>query len=554
LFRLPYNTDPEPTEKAALDSLAEASRLGYVVAGAEVDSQDYARPGTDRIVENVLTGLRNTGGNVIVFHDAGGDRRQTVAAVDRLIPLLRREGYRIVGVDQLASLPRSVLMPPVGRTEQAIALGTGAVVWLRGTGFAVLVALFAVTTLFSIARILTLGVLVMRRQNGMRAAPAAEFMPDIRVLIPAFNEAKVIERTLAALLRSDYPKMRVSVIDDGSTDETAALAERIAVRDPRVTLISQARTGKAAALNRGFEGAAEEFVVTIDADTIVLPHTVRKLVEPFADPSIDAVCGNVQVGNVTNVLTAFQSVEYVTSQNYDRRAFDHLNCISVVPGATGAWRRRAVLAAGGYSSQTLTEDTDLTLSVLARGGRITYAPFAQSVTEVPETAAALFRQRFRWSFGALQCLWKHRRELGTGTLGWIALPNMFLFQVLFPLLAPFGDLILLFCLLRRDIPPVAVGYMMFLAMDLVGSGVAFRLDRRRLRGIWVVFVQRFFYRQFMYVVTFAAVIGALRGRRHGWRKLERTGAIPLAGWAEDAAPVPGRASLRPAATLQPVAE
>jgi len=348
------------------------------------------------------------------------------------------------------------------------------------------------------------------------------------VLVPAYNEATVIGRTIEAVLASDYPSLRILVIDDGSADDTASVVEGWMARDPSVALIRQRNAGKAAALNRGAREAAEEILVTIDADTLVLRHTISNLVKPFVDPKIDAVCGNVQVGNVCNLLTAFQSVEYVTSQNYDRRAFDSLNCISVVPGATGAWRRSTLLGVGGYSGDTLTEDADLTLNMLGAGARITYAPLAQSITEAPQTVAALFRQRFRWSYGTLQCLWKHRRRFGRGSLGWVALPNIAMFQLLFPLLAPLGDFIFLLAVLRLDFRPVAVGYATFLALDLVASLVAFRLDRRPLRDIWVVVVQRFVYRPFLYFVTFAVVLAALRGARQRWNKLARTGAINVA--------------------------
>jgi hypothetical protein len=218
-------------------------------------------------------------------------------------------------------------------------------------------------------------------------------------------------------------------------------------------------------------------------------------------------------------------VEYVTSQNYDRRAFASLNCIAVVPGATGAWRRRAVLDAGGYSTQTLTEDADLTLTVLARGGRIVYAPDARGITEGPESLRGLFKQRFRWTYGTLQCLWKHRRLLGPGAAGCVALPNMILFQVVFPVLAPVGDAVLLPCLWRHDVSAVVAGYVTFLLMDVVGSAIAYRLDGRRLRGLWVLLAQRVVYRPFMYAVTLRALLAALAGRRHGWNKLARAGTV-----------------------------
>ena len=528
LFRAPYDTESAPTQAAQLAPLREVDRMGYVVAAAGADSRDYERPGTDAVVANVLGGLQWSEARIVVFHDAGGDRQQTVEALDKLIPMLKTGGYNIVPLNELIGVPAAALMPAVKPGERFLALGARIVTWVRRSGAPAIVWLFGVTTLVSILRIAALGALVRRRERLAVPAGSSGFEPDICVLIPAFNEVEVIGRTLESVLRSEYRNMRVVVIDDGSTDETAEVVRQWATRDHRVSLISQQQAGKAAALNRGLRASTEDIIITIDADTIFPPDRLRFLVEPLADPSIDAVCGNVQVGNVHNILTAFQSVEYVTSQNYDRRAFDSLNCISVVPGATGAWRRAAVCEVGGYSADTLTEDADLTLAVLGNGGRITYAPHARSVTEAPETVPALFRQRFRWSFGTLQCMWKHRRQFGKGTLGWVALPNMFLFQILFPLLAPIGDAILFLSLLRGDFSAVAAGYIAFLAMDVIGSGVALHLDRRPFREIWVVALQRFFYRPLLYLVTFSAVLGAIRGQRQAWNKLKRMGSVAAA--------------------------
>jgi cellulose synthase/poly-beta-1,6-N-acetylglucosamine synthase-like glycosyltransferase/spore germination protein YaaH/peptidoglycan/xylan/chitin deacetylase (PgdA/CDA1 family) len=528
LFRPPYDTDSQPRSAAQLAPLEQLDGMGYLIAGADVDSTDYDRPGVDAIFNVVMHDLVSTGGHIIVFHDGGGDRSQTVAALDRLIPALREGGYEIVPLNELIGVSAAALNPELSQREELLSLGARIPAWARTSGAEILVYLFALTTGIAILRILFLGALVARDWRRRAADPAAPFEPPVCVLVPAYNEATVIGRTIEAVLASDYPSLRILVIDDGSADDTASVVEAWAERDPRVSLMRQRNAGKASALNRAVRAVAEEILVTIDADTLVLRHTISSLVRPLADPSVDAVCGNVQVGNVCNLLTAFQSVEYVTSQNYDRRAFDSLNCISVVPGATGAWRRTTLLAVGGYSADTLTEDADLTLTILGAGGRITYAPLAQSITEAPQTVASLFRQRFRWSYGTLQCLWKHRRKFGHGALGWVALPNVAMFQLLFPLLAPLGDFIFLLALLRLDFRPVAAGYATFLALDLVASLVAFRLDRRPLREIWVVVVQRFVYRPFLYVVTFSVVLAALRGARQRWNKLARTGAVSSA--------------------------
>ena len=528
LFRAPYDTDSEPKTAAQLAPLEDVDRMGYLFVGADVDSQDYDRPGVDAIVANVMNDLVSTGGHVVVFHDGGGDRSQTIAALDRLIPMLRAAGYEIVPLTALAGVAPTALNPELSLREQVLSFGARIPAWAHTSGAVILVYLFAITTAIAIARILFLGALVARRPRRADDDEASAFEPPACVLIPSYNEGQVIGRTIEAALASDYKRLRLLVIDDGSTDDTASVVESWMARDPRVALLRQRNAGKAAALNRGARVAEEEILVTIDADTLVLRHTISNLIKPFVDPAVDAVCGNVQVGNVCNLLTAFQSVEYVTSQNYDRRAFDSLNCISVVPGATGAWRRRTLLSVGGYSADTLTEDADLTLTLLGAGARITYAPLAQSITEAPQTVAALFRQRFRWSYGTLQSLWKHRRRFARGSLGLVALPNIAMFQLLFPLLAPLGDFIFLLAVLRLDFKPVAVGYATFLALDLIASLVAFRLDRKPLRDIWVVVVQRFIYRPFLYVVTFAVVLAALRGARQRWNKLARTGAVDVA--------------------------
>ena len=187
--------------------------------------------------------------------------------------------------------------------------------------------------------------------------------------------------------------------------------------------------------------------MTIDADTAIEPDAISKLVRHFADPRIGAVAGNVKVGNRIRWLTRWQALEYVTSQNLEKRAFDLLNCIPVVPGALSAWRAEAHRRAPADSrADTVAEDTDLTIAIRRVGWRIAYDEEAIGWTEAPETAAALIRQRFRWTFGTLQSFWKHRDTLGRpryGTLGWIALPNIFLFQLLLPLFSPVIDLLFL---------------------------------------------------------------------------------------------------------------
>jgi peptidoglycan-N-acetylglucosamine deacetylase len=314
LFRAPYNAHADPVLASELHALRQATQMGYLIAGSDIDSEDYQSPAgdtrADHIVRTVMTGLRNDGVHVIVFHDAGGDRSGTVGALDKLIPDLLAQGYQFVGVDGLLDVDPSKLMPPISEPEQLLAAGRRIILWVRVWGSELLVGLLFVATAMSIARMLFLGLLIARGKSNASARDPAAFLPDVRVLIPAHNEAKVIAQTLEAVLKSEYAKLRVTVIDDGSSDDTGRIVEEFAKADPRLSLITQPDCcGKAAALNRGFNEAHEDYIITIDADTVVFPHTVARLVEPFADPAVDAVCGNVQVGNIRNALTRFQHVE-----------------------------------------------------------------------------------------------------------------------------------------------------------------------------------------------------------------------------------------------------
>ena len=289
------------------------------------------------------------------------------------------------------------------------------------------------------------------------------------------------------------------------------------------------------------ETATSPIVITIDADTSIERDAVAKLVRNFADPNVGAVAGNVKVGNRTRWLTRWQALEYITSQNMEKRAFDLLNCIPVVPGAVGAWRVEAMRAAGGFSSQTVAEDTDLTIAIRRAGWRISYDEEAIGYTQAPETAGALIRQRFRWTFGTLQSVWKHRDTVGRwryGTLGLVAIPNIFLFQLMLPLFSPVIDLLFLLSLAfwglaqfrimqlpqlwtGQDITQSVVFFLGFMLIDLLACVIAFLLEKKEDWSLLLpLILQRFYYRQMMYFVLFRALTQAVKGRPVGWRGVE----------------------------------
>jgi len=564
LFRPPYNADAEPSSAEEVRPIIIASQLGYLTVGELVDPQDWnllprqagravRKRTAEDIAQQVIQQVRAGVGSTILLHDGGGDRSQTVKALSMIIPELQRQGYRFVTVSEMLGSSRETLMPPLSPKDMML-VGVDKVVFelnywtdlvlrLAFLG-AIALAMLRVATVVPLA---LLGAMRERRQGR-----GEDYHPTVSVLIAAYNERKVIGRTIRSVLESAYAPIEVIVVDDGSTDGTAEEVQRLCGVYPQVRLIRQPNQGKAAALNHAVQHATGEILVALDADTLFLPSTIPNLVKRFADPQVGAVAGNVKVGNRINVLTRWQAIEYITSQNLDRRAYALLNAVTVVPGAVGAWRREAVLQVGGYERDTMAEDMDLTWRLRRAGWRIETAPDAVGWTEAPDHLKGLFRQRFRWAYGTLQCLWKHRGALGHyGGFGWVMLPSLWLFQVLFQILSPWVDLQVAWTLinvgeawltrgvLRQDWQPLPqavaalsqIGflYALFFAIELLASVVAFRLDRERMRLLWWLFWQKFVYRQLMYAVMIRSVLTALQGVRAGWNKVERKGTVQLAG-------------------------
>jgi cellulose synthase/poly-beta-1,6-N-acetylglucosamine synthase-like glycosyltransferase len=495
----------------------------------------------DTIVQRVIADVQTSKGNIILMHDGGGDRSHTAAALPQIIDGLRAKGYDFVSVATLLGQTRAQVMPPLTHEEwllaRADAFAFEAFRWFRfGIAFIFMTGILLVS-----GRALIIGLLALAEKLRPNPADHPEYQPEVTVMIPAYNEESVIVDTVRSALISAYPKLEILVIDDGSTDRTAELVRSNFGRDPRVRLLLQPNRGKPAALNHALSEAAGDIVVSIDADTIVDPEAVPRLVRHFADPKVGAVAGNVKVMNRNKWLTRWQALEYITSQNLEKRAFDLLNCIPVVPGAAGAWRTDLLRANGGFSGDTVAEDTDLTLTIRRNGWKILYDEDAIGRTEVPDTVEALIRQRFRWTFGTLQAVWKHRDAVGKpryGTLGWIAIPNIFLFQIILPLVSPVIDLLFILSIalwglaqLRiarlpqlwtlQDVERSLVFFAIFMLIDLLTCVVAFALEKNEDWTLLApLILQRFYYRQMMYVVLFRALKEAIQGRPVGWRGVE----------------------------------
>jgi len=547
LFRPPYGIDHQPETASEIQMLPVPQAMGYVIVGARVDPHDWGEPNgqppapTDVIVRRVLTDATANKGNIILLHDGGGDRSHTVAALPQIIDGLRAKGYQFVSVADLLGQQRAQVMPPLSYQEWLLVRADAFIFevfrWLRSS----IAFIFVAGILLVSGRALIIGLLALVEK--LRPAPQdhPDYKPDVSVLIPAYNEEAAILNTVQSALASKYPRLEVIVVDDGSKDRTAELVRDNFGRDPRVRLITQGNHGKPSALNHGLAEASGEIIVSIDADTIVDPDAVPRLVRHFADPKVGAVAGNVKVMNRNRWITRWQALEYITSQNLEKRAFDLLNCIPVVPGAVGAWRAEVLRSSNGFSGDTVAEDTDLTLTIRRNGWKILYDEDAIGRTEVPETVNTLVRQRFRWTFGTLQAVWKHRDTTGNpryGTLGWIAIPNIFLFQIILPLVSPVIDLLFLLSLAlwglaqlqiarlpqlwtSQDVERSLIFFAIFMVIDLFTCVVAFALERGEDWTLLApLILQRFYYRQMMYVVLFSALREAVRGRPVGWRGVE----------------------------------
>ncbi|HEY3330888.1 MAG TPA: glycosyltransferase [Capsulimonadaceae bacterium] len=542
LFRAPNIADSEPSTQRDLSPVLDAQRLGYTFIGEVVDPTDWV-PGvtSSTIVNRVLADAHR--GNAILLHDAGGDTRQaTIDALPKLIEGLKAQGYTFVTVSTLMNRPKDLVFPEVPANQRLEVAFDRFMFQVTNWSGKLMNALFIGAILLGIGRVLFLGFLAVRQSKREAARDFRPgFAPPVTVIIAAYNEAKVINKTIDTLLASDYPDLDIMVVDDGSKDDTAGVVAARFGDNPKVKVIRKENGGKASALNVGIKECRGEIVVALDADTVFAPDTVSNLVRHFGDSRIGAVSGNVKVGNRNNPLTIWQAVEYITSQNFDRRAFDLLNCITVVPGAVGAWRKDAVILAGLYSSETLAEDTDLTFKVRRLGYKIVTDNSALAFTEAPDTLRDLAKQRYRWAFGTLQCLWKHRTAMFNpryGAFGIVALPSLWIYQIGFQVMAPIVDVSILWTFLYGWFVAPALGHSalmnviaywgLFSAVDLIGAWIAFDLDNEDKTLLGWLLLQRFVYRQLMYYVVVKSIFSALRGSLVGWGKLDRKGTVNAA--------------------------
>ncbi|MFD8171391.1 bifunctional polysaccharide deacetylase/glycosyltransferase family 2 protein [Streptomyces sp. NPDC059709] len=542
LFRAPYSSQTDAIDNYSWPVYESLGEDGYTSVFIDTDSDDWKRPGVSKIVEWATP--EDGEGASVLFHDAGGERSQTIEALPKYIEKMKAKGYTFTTVSGATAEQRPASGAPASTgsgdgLQAAHHVAAGATLY-EGKALIAAVAVAEWTVPALSAGLVIVGVAVMgrfammlvlarrhhRQRNRRRFGWGPPVTGPVSVIVPAYNEKECIEATLRSLARSTHP-VEIVVVDDGSTDGTADIAESLGL--PGVRVVRQANAGKPAALNNGVRHARYDIVVMMDGDTVFEPDTVRHLVQPFADPSVGAVAGNAKVGNRRTLIGAWQHIEYVMGFNLDRRMYDLLRCMPTIPGAIGAFRREAVLQVGGMSDDTLAEDTDITIALHRAGWRVVYEEHARAWTEAPGSLGQLWSQRYRWSYGTMQALWKHRRSLTdkgpSGRFGRVGMPLVVLFQVVTPVFAPLIDVFTLYSMLFVDFRAALLAWLAVLGVQLVCAAYAFRLDREKYRYLLMMPLQQLAYRQMMYLVLIHSCVTALTGGRLRWQKLKRTGEV-----------------------------
>jgi cellulose synthase/poly-beta-1,6-N-acetylglucosamine synthase-like glycosyltransferase/spore germination protein YaaH/peptidoglycan/xylan/chitin deacetylase (PgdA/CDA1 family) len=555
LFRAPYNADAEPTTSAEILPVAQSRAENYINIGESIDPEDW-QPGitADAIFKSVVK--QRDRGNILLLHDAGGNREATIAALPRIIKYFKENGYQFATIADLLGKKKSQLMPKVTSDADSGFSGSGDYLFLNILGYGNLFLNFVFILAIILALLRSVMITALALKQKWDSKQERKFLIEhpsekVSVIVPAYNEEITVFESLISLTKSNYENIEFIFVDDGSSDDTYKIVKEGFSNDPRIKIFTKPNGGKASALNYGISKASAEFVVCIDADTQLNKDAIKELMSYFYKAEIAAVAGTVKVGNAHNLITKWQSIEYITSQNMDRRAFDILNTITVVPGAIGAFRKSVIQEVGGFTTDTLAEDCDLTMRILRAGYVVRNSDTAIAYTEAPETVEMLLKQRLRWSFGVMQSFYKNRKTLFNkkyGYFGVVGMPNILIFQIILPLFSPLADLFMLISIigglfslasinsltlagvesilsLKNGFGQMLFYYCVFILVDLIIAGIAFRMEKAKYRNLLYIIPQRFYWRQLMYVVLFRALKKALRGELTGWGVLKRTGNV-----------------------------
>lgn len=538
LFRAPYNADAEPTTEYELKPISISKKQNYYTVGESIDPNDWQKGAlADSIVARTIAQYNaNPSKGIILLHDAGGDRQATVKALPKIIAYFKSQGIQFISISQLLGKSKNELMP---KTQNGL-INFDFLIFNFGYWFEQFItAAFWIAIILGFIRIALMTFMALLKKWKDSKTPnnfkikKNVFFPKVSIIVPAYNEEMNASKTIDTLLEQDYPNFEIVFIDDGSKDNTYKNILDLFSSNEKVKICTKSNGGKASALNFGIEKTTTDFVICIDADTQLKTDAVSQLMRRFSSTIIGAVAGNVKVGNENTILTKWQSIEYTTAQNFDRRAFDLINGITVVPGAIGAFRKEAIQKAGGFTTDTLAEDCDLTIRILRNGYSVVNCVEAIAITEAPETLNEFIKQRFRWTYGIMQAFWKNKDACFNPKykgLGMVSLPNILIFQIALPIFAPLADFVLIISLIWNhnnldSLHKIGYYYLLFMVVDMLVSVIAFVFEKEKLSKLLWLIPQRFVYRQLMYFILFKALREVIKGESKGWGVLKRTGNV-----------------------------
>lgn len=356
-----------------------------------------------------------------------------------------------------------------------------------------------------------------------------EFQPPVSIIVPVYNEGLVVQTALHSLLRLDYPRYEIIVVDDGSTDDTFEKAKALEGEfgSAAIRVVRKSNGGKASALNLGISLARHSFVLSMDGDSTLAEETLRVAIPHFRDPRVAAVAGNVKVANRVNLWTKLQALEYIEGLNMPRRAQGFMRAVNIIPGPIGIFRRQLLLELGGYDVDTFAEDADLTLKILTAGWRIVYEERAVAYTEAPERLQALIKQRYRWTRGILQAVAKHRDilwSLRSDRAVWLSMAMMIFEAMVWPFMNVLGNLFFVLIAIASGAGPYVVSWWLLLTLlDVAAALHTVAIEEEDLRLVPLAVVYRIFFILLIDVVKLLASIEEALKLEMTWGKLERTG-------------------------------
>jgi cellulose synthase/poly-beta-1,6-N-acetylglucosamine synthase-like glycosyltransferase/peptidoglycan/xylan/chitin deacetylase (PgdA/CDA1 family) len=550
-FRTPYSVVNTFFAKEESRIAKIATDMGYFVVAKDLDSLDWTGEDAKSILSH-FTPEAIKSSSQILLHDGGGNRSETSIALPGIIDTVRANGKEFATVDTLIGHQMADVKPTVKNNQTEL---------YETLNFSVYNLLFYLSTAIMVLIIIRYMIIIIGlfiHRFFPRSKASSSYYGLISVIIPAYNEEKVVSKTIASILDSDYKNLEIIFVNDGSKDRTLELVQNQYNNHKKVTILNKPNGGKANALNYGIQFAKGEIVICLDADTVFLPSTIDKLVAPFSNRRIGGVAGTVLPGNFKGFLTNAQKIEYITSQYNEKLAFSSLGMLNVVPGAIGAWRKGVLTNIGGYHTDTLAEDTDLTLRVQKLGWKVVYEPSAISYTEVPESLTQLTKQRFRWLYGTLQALWKNRTMvLNTryGLMGMYLLPVSafnFFFILLFPIINTATIVLATQSIYARVngtwnliSPEQKIQMYYFILMLIIYFVVettmtlfAYVRSKKSMKEtVTMIFYMPFqilVYRLILVLMTLKAILYMCTGSKVGWGFLKRKGSMKI---IQDSSPV-----------------